>query len=92
MKKGKIQIAAVMLAAAILGGSTCLPTQAAEPEEYVVIVEERSPLGAFVETEPIAWEPFYVTLTALTAIGGGTIHVLLTRHRKQDHNIGKRGL
>lgn len=106
-KKGKIRVAAVMLAAAILGGSTCLPTQAAETE-YVVIVEERSLLGAFAEkqkelpgyvlsqqpaeADPIAWKPFYVTLTALTVIGGGTIHVLVTRHRKQDHNIGKRGL
>ena len=108
MKKGKIRIAAVMLTAAILGGPTCLPTHAAEPEEYVVIVEECSPLGAFAEkqkelpgyvlsqqhteADPIAWKPFYITLTALTVIGGGTIHVLVTRHRKQDHNIGKRGL
>ena len=107
MKKGKTWIAAVMLAIAILGGAAVLPVQAAD-QDYVVIVEERSPLKAFVETQKeltgyvlseqptetdsIQWKPFYVTLAVLTVIGGGTIHVLVTRRRKQDHNIGKRGL
>ena len=108
MKKGRKWIPVVLLVVVLLGNRASIPVQAAEEQEYVVIVDEYSPLKAFVENQKertgyvlaeqhaeadtIIWKPFYVTLAVLIVAGGGTVHVLVTRRRKRDHNIGKRGL